>query len=45
MKVWKDVDEVVKATIEIPKELWKMENTMKEKPKKWDKKEGKPRIK
>lgn len=37
MKVWKDVDEVIKPT-RVPKELWKMENEMKEKPKKWDKK-------
>ncbi|CEH34733.1 hypothetical protein [Romboutsia lituseburensis] len=52
-KVWKDADEVVRATVEVPKGLWESESIMKEKPnfnkvninlKNIDKKEGKPRI-
>ena len=31
-KVWKDIDEVVKATVELPKKYWKTESIMKEKP-------------
>lgn len=53
MKVWKDADEVIKAT-RVQKELWKYEKVMKEKPnfdkneinlKNKKKKEGKSRIK
>ena len=48
MKVYKDIDEVIKPT-EVPKELWEYEKEMKKKPKfdkvKMNKKEGKPRIK
>ena len=33
IKVWKDVDEVVKATIEIPKEVQWIVNIMEEVPK------------
>lgn len=53
MKVYKDIDEVIKPT-EVPKRLWEYENEMKKKPK-FDKcknkyrnlnnKEGKSRIK
>lgn len=31
-KVWKDIDEVVKATVELPKKYWRSESIMKEKP-------------
>ena len=31
MKVYKDIDEVIKPT-EVPRELWKYENEMKKKP-------------
>ena len=31
-KVWKDIDEVVKATVEVPKKYWESESIMKEKP-------------
>lgn len=31
MKVYKDIDEVIKPT-EVPKELWKYESEMKKKP-------------
>lgn len=41
MKVWKDIDEVVKATIEVPKTLHKYDTVMKKTPKKWDEKENK----
>ena len=48
MKVYKDIDEVIKPT-EVPKKLWEYEKEMKKKPKfdkvKINKKEGKPRIK
>ena len=53
MKVYKDIDEVIKPT-EVPKKLWEYENEMKKKPKfdkckinlkNINKKEGKPRIK
>lgn len=53
MKVYKDIDEVIKPT-EVPRELWKYEKEMKKKPKfdkvkinkrNLNKKEGKPRIK
>lgn len=32
MKIYKDIDEVMKPT-EVPRELWKYENEMKKKPK------------
>lgn len=32
MKVYKDIDEVIKPT-EVPRELWEYENEMKKKPK------------
>ena len=53
MKVYKDIDEVIKPT-EVPKKLWEYEKEMKKKPKfdkvkinkrNLNKKEGKPRIK
>ena len=53
MKVYKDIDEVIKPT-EVPKKLWEYEREMKKKPKfdkvkinlkNINKKEGKPRIK
>lgn len=53
MKVYKDIDEVIKPT-EVPKKLWEYEKEMKKKPnfdkvkinlKNINKKEGKPRIK
>ena len=39
-KVWKDIDEVVKATVELPKKYWKSESIMREKPN-FDKKDSK----
>lgn len=46
MKVYKDIDEVIKPT-EVPKKLWEYENEMKKKPKfeKSKNKEEKPRKK
>ena len=46
MKVYKDIDEVIKPT-EVSKRLWEYENEMKKKPNfdKMKRKEGKPRIK
>ena len=38
-KVWKDIDEVVKATVEVPQKYWKTESIMKEKPN-FDKKDS-----
>ena len=32
VKRWKEVDEVIKATIEVPKELWRLEEQMREIP-------------
>ena len=32
VKRWKEVDEVIKATIEVPKELWQLEEQMRETP-------------
>ena len=32
VKRWKEIDEVIKPTIEVPKELWKLEEQMKEVP-------------
>lgn len=32
VKRWKEIDEVIKPTIEIPKELWRLEEQMKEVP-------------
>ena len=32
VKRWKEVDEVIKATIEVPKELWQLEEQMREIP-------------
>ena len=32
VKRWKEIDEVIKPTIEIPKELWQLEEQMKEVP-------------
>ena len=52
MKVYKDIDEVIKPT-DVPKELWEYEKEMKKKPKfdkykinfkNTNKKEGKTRI-
>ncbi|MBP3931154.1 MAG: hypothetical protein J6D47_16525 [Peptostreptococcaceae bacterium] len=39
-KVWKDIDEVVKATVEVPQKYWKSESIMREKPN-FDKKDSK----
>ena len=46
MKVYKDIDEVIKPT-EVPKKLWEYEKEMKKKPNfdKMKKKEGKHRKK
>ena len=46
MKVYKDIDEVIKPT-EVPRELWEYEKEMKKKPNfdKMKKKEGKPHKK
>lgn len=32
VKRWKEIDEVIKPTIEVPKELWKLDQQMKEVP-------------
>lgn len=32
VKRWKEIDEVIKPTIEVPKELWRLEEQMKEVP-------------
>ena len=32
VKRWKEVDEVIKPTIEVPKELWQLEEQMREIP-------------
>ena len=42
-KRWKEVDEVIKATIEVPKELWQLEEQMREIPN-FNKTEGAKKI-
>lgn len=43
MKVYIDIDKVIKPTIEVDEKLWKFEELMREKPN-WDKSEGARRI-
>ena len=43
VKRWKEVDEVIKATIEVPKELWQLEEQMREIPN-FNKTEGAKKI-
>ena len=43
VKRWKEVDEVIKATIEVPKELWQLEEQMREIPN-FNKTEGARKI-
>ena len=43
VKRWKEVDEVIKPTIEIPKELWQLEEQMREIPN-FNKTEGAKKI-
>ena len=43
VKRWKEVDEVIKATIEVPKELWQLEEQMREVPN-FNKTEGAKKI-
>ena len=43
VKRWKEVDEVIKPTIEVPKELWQLEEQMREIPN-FNKTEGAKKI-
>lgn len=43
VKRWKEIDEVIKPTIEVPKELWKLEEQMKEIPN-FDKTDGAKKV-
>ena len=43
VKRWKEVDEVIKATIEVPKELWQLEEQMREIPN-FNKTEGAKKV-
>ena len=43
VKRWKEIDEVIKPTIEVPKELWQLEEQMKEVPN-FDKTDGAKKV-
>ena len=43
VKRWKEIDEVIKPTIEVPKELWQLEEQMKEIPN-FDKTDGAKKV-